>query len=45
MYGPKDMNRWSDIKEYDDNHDRQWFDEENARLGKNFVTEVNLEKS
>lgn len=34
VYGPKDMDRWADIKEYDDDHDSDWFEEENKRLAK-----------
>lgn len=37
VYGPKDMDRWADIKEYDDDHDSDWFEEENKRLGKDFL--------
>lgn len=40
VYGPKNMNRWADIKEYDDDHDSQWFEEENERLGKDYITDI-----
>ncbi|KAK8391110.1 hypothetical protein O3P69_017039 [Scylla paramamosain] len=36
VYGPGNLNTWADIKEYDDEEDRQWFEEENANLAKKY---------
>ncbi|KAG0712734.1 hypothetical protein GWK47_017804 [Chionoecetes opilio] len=32
VYGMKGIDRWADIREYNDDHDAEWFQEENGRL-------------
>lgn len=36
------MSRWADIKEYDDDHDGEWFEEENKRLGKDYLSLIHM---
>ena len=40
VYGPRNLNTWADIKEYNNGEERKWFEEENAYLGK-YDVEVN----
>lgn len=42
VYGPRNLNAWADIKEYDDDEDRQWFQAQNAELGK-YGVEINTD--
>lgn len=30
----ENLSSWASMKQYDDDHDSQWFEDENARLGK-----------
>lgn len=32
--GSRYVSSWAAMKQYDDDHDKQWFEDENAQLGK-----------
>ncbi|KAG7155049.1 uncharacterized protein LOC121855592 [Homarus americanus] len=36
VYGPKELSSWSDILEYNDDHDSAWFEAENKRLAEKY---------
>ncbi|XP_071553072.1 uncharacterized protein [Panulirus ornatus] len=42
VYGPKDVTSWTDILEYDDEPDTEWFNEENKRLAEEYGSFVTV---